>query len=448
MHPLNMKQFVTFIFIILSTLSFGQEEVVVILQLSDKENNDAVRNARITVLQGDSTMELLSNRLGEARFLSKNGSAMQISIKHHRFEDATSLKRKISPKNRLDTIVFRFELKYIKQQDFDEVVVSAPGVPQVVYGSQRLHVADFEILPNGNLLLLTYPKRLKKGSHLLIYDGLKVINSFEVPEKAKELIHDYRGNAHIVCERNVYGVHFLKNEIGLSTMEKNYFMKYVAPIVDTNQTKMYFSNFNKNYHAFDYFAFDQKDSTYAKILEVEDELMMELYRAEYKWVDVRTKLWAKNKERETGIDAEIWVGANYFTQSLYYKELYAPMFQRNDTLFVFDYYKDLLKTFDANGVALDSVAIYHHYHPRKTGWQKNLIQDKATGKIYAVFDRAGYTYIGEINTTTGEINQQVKLEYRYAHDIAIYKDYVYYIYRPYESAQKKFLYKERLPYEE
>ena len=60
--------------------------------------------------------------------------------------------------------------------------------------------------------------------------------------------------------------------------------------------------------------------------------MMELYTSEYKWMDVRTKLWAKNKEIETGIAAEVWVGANYFTQSLYYEEAYAPMFHRNDSI--------------------------------------------------------------------------------------------------------------------
>jgi hypothetical protein len=125
-------------------------------------------------------------------------------------------------------------------------------------------------------------------------------------------------------------------------------MKYIFPVVDTVQSKLFFSNFNPNYPAFDYLAFDQLDSTYSKIMEIKDDLMMELYRAEYKWVDVRTKLWAANKEIETGIDKEIWVGANYFTNTVYYKELYAPMFRRNDSIYVFDYYKDLLLSTQTN----------------------------------------------------------------------------------------------------
>jgi hypothetical protein len=174
--------------------------------------------------------------------------------------------------------------------------------------------------------------------------------------------------------------------------------------------------------------------------------MMELYRSEYKWVDVRTKLWAKEKEHQTGIDAEIWVGANYFTQSIYYKELYAPMFHRNDTLFVFDYYKDMLLCYSAHGDPIDSIPIYHHYNPRSTGWKKQLIQDRITGEIYAVYDKAGFTYLGNVNVTTGLISELVRLEYRYVDKLAVHNNAVYYVYRPFESVQKRFLYKEKLPY--
>jgi hypothetical protein len=310
-----------------------------------------------------------------------------------------------------------------------------------------LSVADFEIQHDGRLLLLVYPKQLKKGSELLLTEGQKVINAYHVPDVAEELIRDYRGNSHILCKENVLGIHLEESTIGISQVPKDYYFKYLMPIVDTNRSKLYFSNFNKDYPAFEYFAYDQLDSTYSVISSIEDELMMELYRAEYKWMDVRTKLWAKNKELETGIDAEIWVGANYFTQSIYYKELYAPLFHRNDSLFLFDYYKDQLYTFDYLGNKIDSVGIYHHYQPKSTGWKKELIQDQLTGQIYAHFEKNGFSYIGLIDTNTGEIVERIKLEYKYVDKIAIYDNFVYYIYRPYESTQKKFLYKEQLPYD-
>ena len=436
-----MKNGLVLLLLLVSTFSFTQN--VVNLSLSDSRTNDVVRNATIKIVMPDTTVSVQSDFDGMAYFILPKGKA-SIVVSHLKYNKKKRIKKIIDSD---DTLLISMELEYIREQDVNEVVVSAPGIPQVVYGSSRVHVSDYEILENGNLILLTYPKQLKKGSELLVYNGEKVISNFEIEYKAKELIHDYRGNAHIVCEEKVLGIHMDKKTIGLSILDRNYYMRYISPIVDSSDTKLYFSNYSDNYPAFDYFTYDQSDSTYSKILGITDELMMELYRSEIKWVDVRTRIWAKNKERETGVDAEVIVGANYFTQSLYYKELYAPLFYRNDTVFVFDYYKDELKYFDNNGNVMDSVPIYHHYNKRKTGWKAKLTQDRVTGQIYGLYERAGYTYVGFVDVKTGEIKEQVKLKNRYANEIQINGNYVYYIYRPYESAQKKYLYKERLPYD-
>jgi hypothetical protein len=170
---------------------------------------------------------------------------------------------------------------------------------------------------------------------------------------------------------------------------------------------------------------------------------MELYRSEYKWADIRTKLWAKEKENETGIDAEIWVGANYFTQSIYYKQLYAPLFVINDTVLVFDHYKNWMYRFSRVGNMIDSLPIYYHLQPKQTGWKKQLIQDQITGQIYLLFDKAGWMSLKRFDVKTGKLAETIPLSFRYADKILIRNNCVYYTYRPFETAQKKFLYKER-----
>jgi len=447
LHPIGMKFISTLFFILLfHAIGHAQDSVVVVqVKMRDTRYNDPIRNAVAEISYGDTTFNKVSNSYGDFFLFAKRGESISFSFSHFKF-NPLGRNRRIPLRVKEDTVVYTFNMEFIREQLIDEMVVPAPGVPVPIFISKNLHVSDFEILNSGDLLLLTYPKQLKKGSRLLLYDGRDVKANFEIDATAEELVRDFRGNPHIVCKKKVFGVYVEDNEVGLATLEKDYFLKYIAPIVDTNKTNLYFSTFNQDYPAFDYYSMDRLDSAYTKILEIEDELMMELYRSEYKWVDVRTKLWAKNKEIKTGIDAEIWVGMNYFTQSIYYKELYAPLFHRNDTLFVFDYYKDFLRTFDADGEKLDSIPIYHHYDTRNTGWESNLIQDRVTGQIYAIFDRAGYQYLGWVNTNTGEITEHVKLEYRYAHHIQVFANHIYYVYRPFESAQKKYLYKERLPY--
>jgi ribosome-associated translation inhibitor RaiA len=427
-------------------VGFSQaDSVLVVFEFSDDTFKESIQNVNATLTISSKSKYRTSNSKGKIEIYIPNNSLISYKCNHAIYESVSGVK-KVFLKELTDTFAISIEMVASKINSLKEIVIKAPGVPDTVFESKRLSVADFEVQQNGRLVLLTYPKQLRKGSELLLYDGLEVLNTFSVPGIAQELVRDYRGNAHVICEDNVYGLHINGQNIEISSLEKEYYLKYLAPILDTNRNKMFFSNFNKDYPAFEYYAFDQLDSTYSKIINIKDDLMMELYKSEYKWVDVRTKLWAKAKEHETGIEAEIWVGANYFTQSIYYKELYAPLFSKNDTIYVFDYYRDKLFSFDRVGNPLDSVAIYHHYQPKSTGWKKQLLQDKGTGEIYAVYDRSGYSYIGLIDPKTGEIKEQVRLEFRYVDKISIHDNFVYYIYRPFETAQKKFLYKERLPY--
>lgn len=423
----------------------AQNTFVFELNCKDKNTQENIPNVNALFQVADSAIRTKSNFSGKVFVKLHSITKFSISLDHG-YYDSESID--IFPPKSIslnDTIRKTVFLSKTKVKVLNEVVVLAPGAVQVLFQSEKLSVSDFEILPNGELLLLAYPKRLDKGSELLIYDGKQVLQSFKLKENPKELIHDFRGNVHVVCENGIYGIHRQNQNIGISTIDKAYYMKYIFPVVDTVQSKLFFSNFNANYPAFDYLAFDQLDSTYSKIMEIKDEFMMELYRAEYKWVDVRTKLWAFNKEIETGIDKEIWVGANYFTNTLYYKQLYAPMFRKNDSIYVFDYYKDLLFSFDSRGNKLDSIPIFHHYQPKQTGWKRNLLQDEITGEVYAFFEKAGICSVQKINLRTGVLEDKIQFEQKYVDKVAINGGKAYYIYRPFESAQKKFLYVTQLP---
>ncbi len=440
----RMKSIIFLSFILICFLGISQDSTFVQIQLTDKRTSDFVPNVNVTLTSSNLKLGIkTSNQKGIIGFYSKRGITVKASCSHPVYQSAS---KEFSVSGKEDTVKVEILMTSEKITYIGEVVVKPIGTPYTVYGSKRLSVADFEIQKDGTFILLAYPKRLTKGSELLIYDGIDVVNSFQVPGVAKELKRDFRGQAHVICDENVFGINVIKNKVEVATLQKEYFTKYVMPIVDTNESKVYFSNFNPDYPAFDYFSFDRIDSAYSKIISIEDKLMMELYRSEYKWMDVRTKIWAKQKEIETGIDAEIWVGANYFTRSIYYKELYAPMFHRNDTLLVFDYYKDKLLKFDVLGNPIDSLAIFHHYQPKATGWKKDVIQDPITGQIYARFEKGGYTYIGLIDVETGEIKERIQLEYQWVDKVAVHDNFVYYVYRPIESIQKRFLYKEQLPY--
>lgn len=409
----------------------------------DRNSLDPIPNVNLTLTVGDSIQTRKSNYAGNSQIAwSDPLQLLVVSTVHPMYEPLTYRYQAI--RNSTDTIFIKLILKPIKSQSMNQVVVKAPGIPDTVFNSTEFHVADFEVTNNGDYLLLVYPKRSGHKNAILWYDGTKVKDSISVNGIGINLIKDYRDKIHVICQEEVYHVSMDFDSLRLFTIPKNYFLDYILPIVDTTTSKLFFSNFNAYYPAFDYFSLDHVDSSYRKIIHIEDPLMMELYRSEYKWVDVRTRLWAKQKEIETGVDAQIWVGANYFTQSIYYKVPFAPLFKIRDSMYVLDFQSDLLSVYNEFGESERTIPLLFHYHKDRTGWKRIILKDQATQSLYAVFEKDGITYLGNIDLHTGVIRSKHRIYHKYVEKIRIHNGYAYYIYRPFESIQKRFLYKERL----
>ena len=93
---------------------------------------------------------------------------------------------------------------------------------------------------------------------------------------------------------------------------------------------------------------------------------------------------------------------------------------------------------------IDSTRISYHLQERKSGWEQPLIQDEENGKVYALFLKGGYSYLSEIDKVNGNVKKSFKLYFKYVDRIRIIDGNVFYVYRPYESVQKKFIYREKL----
>lgn len=400
-------------------------------------------NVNLALSLQDSIQTCKSNVAGLAQFVILDTKELfYISSEHPMYEPLSY--RYQSVRNTSDTLFIKLVLKPIKSQSMDQVVVKPPGIPDTVFNSTEFHVADFEVTDSGDYMLLVYPKRSGHNNAILWYDGINVKDSLSIQGIGINLIKDYRDNIHVICQEEVYHISIKNDSLALFSIPKDYFLDYVLPIVDTTTSKLFFSNFNMYYPAFDYFALDQIDSSYRKIIHIEDPLMMELYRSEYKWVDVRTRLWAKQKEIETGVDAQIWVGANYFTQSIYYKVPFAPLFKIQDSIYVLDFQSDQMTVYTPLGEVSRRTPLLFHYHKDKTGWKRVILKDESTQALYALFEKDGISMLGKIDLTTGQIHSKHRLYHKYVEKIRVHRGNVYYIYRPFESIQKRFLYKERL----
>ena len=109
---------------------------------------------------------------------------------------------------------------------------------------------------------------------------------------------------------------------------------------------------------------------------------------------------------------------------------------------MFDHYQNYIYNFNSAIELVDSIPINYHFKSKKEKWSQPLIQDENDKNIFAVFNTGGYYVLKEIEL--GKVSQGFKLSNRYVEKIKIYNGYVYYVYRPYESLQKKFIYKEKI----
>jgi hypothetical protein len=438
------------LFCFLSSIVLGQNEIVRIkVNLKDQKTNDTIEQTQLVITNVQQGSNLRVNiHTGDTLNLPANGEAVwKIIARSHGYKKLDTIiylneYRRLIRKQKVLSIdlLFSFDGQYT-----GEVDISGIYKPEVKFGSDTLSVSDYVLIDDRHQVLLTYPKRLDKGSELIWLEDEEIEGRREIQGVAKSLITDFQGTIYLRCENDDFKVDPDKL-LNLTVVNTRELENYVLPIIDSLElSRVYFSNYNPYYPAYDYFMVEKTDTSYTKLRHIEDDLMMEQYRAEYKWADVRTKLWAWDMEAETGIDREIWVGANIFTNSIYYDPPIGDLYRDGQDLFVYDFYKSHIIKYDAyDGAAVDSCEISFHLKPRKTGWEQKIVQDPVTKKLYTYFDQAGYMEIAEVDPNNGELESGYELHYRYVENIQIYNGMVYYIYRPYESPQKKFLYFEDL----
>lgn len=435
----------------MSLQAWSQQKIEWSGRVLDSESNEPVVNAHISF--GTTNKGAYANSNGEF--------SVKLDLEKTHYVEFSSIQHQMKTIQLDEKFISKISNHKIHLDVFlEQSTTTLPGVyvttkPDTVFKSIKYNVADFCFV-DDNMLLLVYEKekRWKKESEskITLYQGCRlilqdstgiVLDSLTLVSLAKSFYTGYLDDVFLECKNDRYKVIIEKEQLGIIPMEEEEFNNYFKPIIDSIGNLIYMSSFDPSYPAFEYIVYNTLDSSYNTLHYIIDEGTMEMFRSEYKYLDPRGKLEAFRYELETNIDKEIVAAyMTGFSKTPYYNELFAPIFFHNDTVMIFDHHHDKIFKYDSHNDLVDSVLISYHQTQRRSEWRRKLVQDESNGSMYAVFKRNGYHYLKRINVETGNTEQSFKLHYKHVENIRVKNGEVYYVYRPFESSQKKFLYKE------
>lgn len=434
-----MKFFFSFLLIFIHFLAFGQQPTVVKGTIIDSETQQPIELAHVKIL--NQNIISTSDEFGNFKMLISIQKRTTLVISHTSY--ATTYEVIVAEKDTLNLIIPLTK----KTVELTTFTVEDNTKPIAVFKSVEISIADYEFFKD-NFIFIAYEKNPAKDSKIYLVDKQQTILATHfIPCEPVELYTDYLGNINLICKKSIYRIEISNhNQITLYKLPLEDFYQLIKPVIDTLGKSIVFSDFLQQFPRFKYYAFNTEDTTLSIIKEVVHKEMDWQYQYEYYDLTNAEKQFAKRmaKKYKDYDKHDIAAAMTGFANNFMYEEVYAPLFIINDTIHIFDHYENEIVKFIYDTVQTASVAIDYHIQQNGSKWKKQLFMDELNGDIYALFLKQGYFILKKINTQTGSVSSETKLQHQFVSKIKIKEGYVYYTYKPQQSLQKKFLFKEKL----
>lgn len=329
--------------------------------------------------------------------------------------------------------------------------------PEVIFERKDVHAADLFINGDG-LWVLAYqqPRMLRAEADQsieILRDVRLVLLDTLYNEKAtatlKEdvlgLYHDLRDMPIVRGTGQAYGAALKKGALALMPFPLERLDKAVLPWTDSIPDWVLGTAKDDVIPRVDHVALAPALDSSTVVACVVDSFMMQLFRSEYKYLSGHDKVIAMDLAREFRTDPETVAGYMAgFDKNIWFKPVYAPMFVVQDTLLVFDHCQGRMLKYDHSFKQRGEAPISHHLNRKGRDWKGRLLQDRRSGTIYAQYERFGQSWLQTIDPHTGDTGAITRLTYKYPEKVQVFDGYVYYIHRPFESLQKRTIYRERV----
>lgn len=436
--PSILRYRVTLVLLAFRLVLFSQSNTCIV---KGKVTNQAGKVIELVAIKLNQFNACFTNKYGEFQFKITKNNAYSFYTYHLAYETYFS---QLKPQDN-DTLFLLIKLNE-KTNDLPITEVTAIHKPETLVGKPLYGIYDFDFYED-KLVLLTSKNELKRSEiRLTDYSGNEFM-SLPVPEfagPAQKFFHDYLGYTNLLCKDTILRIEISDSFFLITGISKKDYERALRPVTDTAYGNLYYSNQHPDYPAFNYYYFSKNDPKNHKLLfTVTDKYLMDQYNFEYYYLPPRGQLEARRLADQLKVDKHIVAAImSGFTRSKFYEPLYAPLFILKDTICLFNHINDRIFHFDKENALIDSVTINYHHPKNWHTWKKQLYVDDSENKVYALFKNGPMVSLKLIDHQSGKISGVHKFTNITADKIKIKDGYAYYIYRPFESTQEKFLYRE------
>ena len=420
--------------LVLLFCQFTHSQDIVVTGTISNEQNLRIAGAEVRLGQ----LNGKSNSKGIFTF-KVNKFPATLTIKHRIYNDYLEVVR--APANKQDTIFLDIILEN-KSTELDEVTVSASKVIWV-YQKKNTHIIDFALRDHEILLVCreNYNYFLRRLDSV----GEKIID-FQIKKNPEKLYEDCTGGIHLVYADSVFELNLIGNSIamfpGHSYIET---MDVLSPCVISSKDNFIVKGLGPHNKLVKYVKIDRNTKKPNLLYITMDRNAMRDLDEYASQNNIPVPLFNPNynlpPQMTTSSDRQMWDNQQFYNQILK-KPLYAPIFEINDSVFVFDHFKDSALVFTMSGNHVRSFQISYHYFEN---WKSELLINEEKTKLYARYEIDGLTTLRQINPSTGKVmNLDILEKHIYPLRIQIRNNYAYYLYKHYLDNSIHYLYKQPL----
>jgi hypothetical protein len=275
--------------------------------------------------------------------------------------------------------------------------------PEVVFGSDVWNVGDFVWDENGDLVMMIYDSeerwKRQEDAKRTLFNGVKILRikvdsiqnqkeyrMYPVPGLAEGFYDKFPGATIIKGHQQYY----MLREDQMFIVPDSIMKREIMPVVDTlGNADFVMSDFQASYPAFDYYIANES-----------------------KWMSIH--------------------------------HLDAPLLILGDTITILDHVHGKSFRYNKKGELLYERKIEYHHLKGMGKWLGKIWKDSSNERIYTAYLKSGKVTLFEIDLRNSSQKKVLELTHSYVDRIRIRDHQIFYIYRPFESSQKRYLYSEKI----